>query len=188
MMEIGDLLRFLPVFCMIAVIVLMRVLTSWEVHRRQRAEIARLRRALRLELGGIRALLDENLRQLAAQSTHVFGARGLFIVLRGQAGQLPRLSEAELAAVLAAHAANERLEALLALRGKPGTPGAYRLPAEDQALAEIGRATLATMAALDAALACLSAPAANSLPPASGETSEAEIALALTPATPVGVD
>jgi hypothetical protein len=173
--------RLLPVLCMISVIVLMRFVTAWQAARRQRAELVRLRRGMCIELAGIRAALDENLRQVAAQSTHVVGTRHLFVLLRGQAGQLSRLSEPELAALLAAHAANERLEALLAVRGKPGSSTAYRLPAEQEALAEIGRTTLGVMAALDTALALLNAPSGSALPPAPGEATDPELDLALTP-------
>ncbi len=156
--------RFVPVACMVSVILFSRWATRRHAARRLALETERLREGLKVELATVRQVLDDNLRLLAGEAGHVVAARSFFVLFRGTLGRMVALREEELAALLAAHAANERLESLLAIRGKLCGGGAFRLGPRQAGSAEIARATLDVIAQLDEAIDVLNGRAPGSGP------------------------
>ncbi len=80
--------HFIPVLCLLAVMVASRVIIGRQMSRRGSVDRDRLRASLAVELAAVRDLLDNNLDLLAAQSGYVVSGRGSFLLFRASAGRL----------------------------------------------------------------------------------------------------
>lgn len=174
---LGSVLPLLPVTCMLIIFTLNHTISSWRNDRKGRSDAARLRTALRAELGVLRTIVEGNLDHIAGGKDFLLSMRTGMAVFKANIGRLNVLTESEIESLVTAYAVVDATEAFVAATAKAHGGQSHRVIRDETPLDDVQRrleAATARISEAQAALACASAPARPAR--ARHQSSEAELA------------